>query len=77
MADWIAYSYSAAVAAGGIMGYVKKGSIVSGIMGLAFGSLAGFGAYQVSKDPSNYYLRLLKNKRFNSSGFTKICSIRK
>ena len=51
MADLIAYTYSAAVMAGGVMGYVRKGSIVSGIMGLAFGSLAGYGAYQVSQDP--------------------------
>merc|ERR1711997_1007357 len=58
MADLVAYAYAAAVTAGGVMGYVKKGSIVSGMMGLAFGSLAGYGAYQTSKDPSNYYLSL-------------------
>ncbi len=58
MADIVSYAYAAAVAAGGLMGYVKKGSVVSGLMGLAFGSLAGFGAYQTSKDPSNYYLSL-------------------
>ncbi len=61
MADWIAYSYAAAVTAGGVMGYVKKGSIMSGVMGLTFGSLAGYGAYQTSEDPSKYYLRLLKS----------------
>ena len=59
MADWIAYSYAAAVTAGGVMGYVKKGSIMSGIMGLTFGSLAGYGDYQTSEDPAKYYLRLL------------------
>jgi len=58
MADWIAYSYAAAVTAGGVMGYVKKGSIMSGIMGLTFGSLAGYGAYQTSEDPAKYYLSL-------------------
>ena len=61
MADWIAYSYAAAVTAGGVMGYVKKGSIMSGIMGLTFGSLAGYGAYQTSEDPAKYYLRLLES----------------
>ena len=25
-------------------------------MGLTFGALAGYGAYQTSKDPANYYL---------------------
>ena len=58
MADWVAYAYSAAVAAGGLMGYVKKGSVASGLMGLTFGALAGYGAYQTSKDPSNFYVSL-------------------
>ena len=62
MADWIAYSYAAAVTVGGVMGYFKKGSIyasiMSGIMALTFGSLAGYGAYQTSKDPAKYYLSL-------------------
>lgn len=45
MADWAAFAYSAAVAAGGLIGYVKKGSVASGLMGLSFGALAGFGAW--------------------------------
>ena len=71
MADWIAYSYAAAVTAGGVMGYVKKGSIMSGIMGLTFGSLAGYGAYQTSEDPAKYYLRLLESI-INRFGFIEI-----
>lgn len=58
MADWISYAYATAVAAGGIMGYVKKGSVMSGVMGLAFGGLAGFGAYQTSQNKNNFYLSL-------------------
>lgn len=58
MIDYLSYAYAAAVTAGGLMGYVKKGSIVSGAMGLVFGGLAGYGAYQTSKDPSNFYLSL-------------------
>ncbi len=76
MTDFLAFAYAAAVATGGIIGYVKKGSLMSGIMGLAFGSLAGFGAYQTSKDPNNYYLSLgvsgvltgVMGQRFLSSG---------
>lgn len=49
---------------------------MSGIMGFAFGSLAGFGAYQTSKDPANYYISLavsgvltgVMGQRFLSSG---------
>ena len=32
MTDYLAYTYAAAVAAGGVIGYVKKGSMMSGIM---------------------------------------------
>ena len=32
MADYLAYAYAIAVAAGGIAGYIKKGSLMSGIM---------------------------------------------
>ena len=31
MADWIAFSYAAAVTAGGVMGYFKKGSILNSV----------------------------------------------
>lgn len=76
MTDWAAFAYSAAVAAGGLIGYVKKGSVASGLMGLSFGALAGFGAWQSSKDPSNYYLSFgvsvlltgVMGQRFVSSG---------
>ena len=37
--DLVAYAYATAVAAGGIMGFVKKGSIVSGLMGVIAGGL--------------------------------------
>ena len=57
-ADLIAYAYAVTVAAGGIMGYVKKGSLMSGLAGLAFGGIAGFGAYQTSQNPNNYYVSL-------------------
>ncbi|XP_076280820.1 transmembrane protein 14C [Lasioglossum baleicum] len=51
--DIIAYSYAAAVAGGGILGYVKSASIPSLGAGLLFGGILGYGAYQVSGDPSN------------------------
>jgi uncharacterized membrane protein (UPF0136 family) len=39
--DYAAIAYAVVVTAGGVMGYVKKGSIVSGLMGLTFGGLLG------------------------------------
>jgi uncharacterized membrane protein (UPF0136 family) len=39
--DYAAIAYAVVVAAGGVMGFVKKGSIMSGLMGLAFGGLLG------------------------------------
>jgi len=56
--DYLSFGYAAAVAAGGVVGYVKAGSVPSLGAGLLFGTLLGFGAYQLSGDPNNYYLTL-------------------
>ncbi|XP_050733900.1 transmembrane protein 14C-like [Eriocheir sinensis] len=56
--DYLSFGYAAAVTVGGIVGYVKAGSIPSLGAGLLFGSLLGFGAYQLSENPNNYYLTL-------------------
>ncbi|XP_034825835.1 transmembrane protein 14C [Maniola hyperantus] len=56
--DILSFAYAATVAAGGIMGYAKAGSIPSLGAGLIFGSILGIGAYQLSQDPSNYTLML-------------------
>ncbi|XP_045582124.1 transmembrane protein 14C [Procambarus clarkii] len=56
--DYISYAYAAVVAVGGVVGYVKAGSVPSLGAGLLFGSLLGYGAYQMSANPANYYLTL-------------------
>lgn len=56
--DILGFAYAATVAAGGIMGYAKAGSIPSLGAGIIFGSILGVGAYQLSQDPSNYTLML-------------------
>ncbi|XP_070709216.1 transmembrane protein 14C isoform X1 [Pempheris klunzingeri] len=56
--DWVGYGYAALVASGGVMGYVKAGSVPSLAAGLLFGGLAGFGAYQTSNDPNNVWVSL-------------------
>ncbi|CAG9570724.1 unnamed protein product [Danaus chrysippus] len=56
--DILGFAYAATVAAGGIMGYAKAGSIPSLGAGIIFGSILGIGAYQLSQDPSNYSLML-------------------
>jgi len=56
--DLISVAFASTVALGGVMGYVKAKSTYSLIAGLAFGSILGFGAYQTSVNPRNYYLTL-------------------
>lgn len=73
--DWVGYGYAALVASGGVIGYVKAGSVPSLAAGLLFGSVAGFGAYQISNDPKNIWVSLatsgaltgIMGKRFYSS----------
>uniref|UniRef100_A0A3Q2ZSI8 Transmembrane protein 14C n=1 Tax=Kryptolebias marmoratus TaxID=37003 RepID=A0A3Q2ZSI8_KRYMA len=57
--DWVGFGYATLVASGGVVGYVKAGSVPSLVAGLAFGGLAGFGAYQVSNDPKNVWVSLV------------------
>ncbi|KAK7501214.1 hypothetical protein BaRGS_00007699 [Batillaria attramentaria] len=56
--DIISFAYAATIAAGGIIGYVKAGSVPSLAMGLACGTLMGIGAYQTTNDPKNITLSL-------------------
>ncbi|XP_071384762.1 transmembrane protein 14C-like [Centroberyx affinis] len=56
--DWIGLSYAALVSSGGIMGYVKAGSVTSLVAGLLFGLLAAIGAYLASQNPKNVWLSL-------------------
>lgn len=56
--DLVTYVYAATVGVGGLVGYFKAGSVPSLGAGLLFGSLLGYGAYQMSANPANYYLTL-------------------
>ncbi|XP_023145332.1 transmembrane protein 14A [Amphiprion ocellaris] len=57
--DWIGFSYAAAVAFGGFMGYKRKGSVMSLIAGLVFGGFSAYGACNVSNDPKDIKVSLL------------------
>merc|ERR1712142_708152 len=56
--DYFGVLYSAGLALGGVMGYAKTGSIISMAAGMTTGSLAGYGAYQMSVQPKNAGLSL-------------------
>ncbi|KAH3697006.1 transmembrane protein 14C-like [Dreissena polymorpha] len=56
--DIVGFSYAVAVAAGGIVGYVKSASLPSLAAGLTFGSLAALGAYQTTQNPADVKVSL-------------------
>ncbi|XP_048255688.1 transmembrane protein 14C-like isoform X2 [Haliotis rufescens] len=74
--DIISFAYAATIAAGGVLGYVKAGSMPSLAMGVACGAVMGVGAYQTTNDPKNVSLSLATSAlltgvmgyRFISSG---------
>ncbi|KFW92870.1 Transmembrane protein 14A, partial [Phalacrocorax carbo] len=56
--DWTGFAYAAMLAVGGVIGYVRKGSKTSLAAGLTFASMAGYGAYCVTRDPRNVKISL-------------------
>eukprot|EP00090_Calanus_glacialis_P010387 TRINITY_DN1876_c1_g1_i1.p2 TRINITY_DN1876_c1_g1~~TRINITY_DN1876_c1_g1_i1.p2 ORF type:complete len:101 (-),score=27.68 TRINITY_DN1876_c1_g1_i1:151-453(-) len=57
--DYLGYLYALLIAGGGIMGYIKAGSVMSLAMGMLFGTLAGLGAYRTSINSQQYVLGLV------------------
>ncbi|XP_008320264.1 transmembrane protein 14A [Cynoglossus semilaevis] len=74
--DWIGFTYAAAIALGGFMGYKRKGSVMSLVAGLVFGGLSAYGAFNISNDPKNIkvslfsagLLALVMGTRYKNSG---------
>lgn len=58
MTDYVSIAYALTVTAGGLLGYVRAGSIPSLAAGVVCGTLMGFGAYQTSQNPKNVGLSL-------------------
>ncbi|MEE6476635.1 hypothetical protein FKM82_011153 [Ascaphus truei] len=57
--DWIGFCYATLVAFGGVLGYTRKGSIVSLAAGLFFGLVAAYGAYCVTWNPRDVKISLI------------------
>ncbi|KAI8908960.1 transmembrane protein 14C-like protein [Gorgonomyces haynaldii] len=74
--DIFAYLYGLLVLFGGVMGYIRKDSVVSLVAGSVFGSLILYSARIVSKNPRNYQpmlgmsflLMTLSSWRFSVTG---------
>ncbi|OXB37150.1 hypothetical protein LQV05_003797 [Cryptococcus neoformans] len=48
--DYLGYAYASLLAIGGVMGGIRKGSVVSAVAGVGSGIAATYGANRVSKD---------------------------
>ncbi|XP_065537585.1 transmembrane protein 14A isoform X3 [Lathamus discolor] len=59
--DWIGFAYAALLAVGGVVAYTRKGSKISLAAGLTFGSVAGYGAYCITRDPRNVKISLFSS----------------
>ncbi|CAM4647354.1 unnamed protein product [Lepidochelys kempii] len=59
--DWIGFCYAAVVALGGVVGYTRKGSIVSLAAGLFFGLVSGYGAFCVTHDSRDVKISFYAN----------------
>ncbi|KAK1791430.1 hypothetical protein P4O66_013442 [Electrophorus voltai] len=74
--DWLGFAYAATIAFGGFVGYKKKGSSMSLIAGLFFGTISAYGAYRITNDPSDIWisfaaasaLAFVMGMRFKNSG---------
>ncbi|KAI9303080.1 transmembrane proteins 14C-domain-containing protein [Cunninghamella echinulata] len=58
MTDTVGYMYSLLVFSGGVIGYVKAGSVISLGASSVFGLASAYGASLVSRDPRNVGLSL-------------------
>ncbi|KAA0704502.1 Transmembrane protein 14C [Triplophysa tibetana] len=56
--DWFGYGYAVLITIGGIIGYVKAGSVMSLTAGLLFGIAAFVGAYQMSKNDKDIWVSM-------------------
>ncbi|CAO1369082.1 unnamed protein product [Diamesa tonsa] len=57
--DYLGYGFAAIVAAGGIFGFVKAGSVASLSAGLIFGALLAAGSFMNGRSPPKPLLQLV------------------
>ncbi|XP_043920042.1 transmembrane protein 14A-like [Protopterus annectens] len=73
--DWLGFVYAALLMVGGVIGYTRKGSLVSLLAGLGFGFGSAYGAYCVTCNPKDvkislfcaFILALVMGMRFKRS----------
>ncbi|KAL2083857.1 hypothetical protein ACEWY4_019375 [Coilia grayii] len=56
--ELLGYGYAVLVTSGGVIGYIKAGSIASLFAGLLFGVSAWIGAYRLSQNSENFWVLL-------------------
>jgi uncharacterized membrane protein (UPF0136 family) len=78
MADYLSLAYGTVVFLGGVLGYVKAGSVMSLGSGIMFGSLLLYGVYRTTTNPRDTLFllgkltNLINNDEISHTSFIRI-----
>ncbi|ORY02432.1 transmembrane protein 14c [Basidiobolus meristosporus CBS 931.73] len=87
--DFAGYAYAMVVIVGGLIGFIKAGSVASLISGVTFGGVMAYAATRVSQNPQDVYLALVtsgallalmgfrfsKSQKFMPAGLVTVLSL--
>ncbi|KAK9703750.1 hypothetical protein K7432_010571 [Basidiobolus ranarum] len=87
--DFAGYAYAIVIIVGGLIGFIKAGSVASLLSGVTFGGVMAYSATRVSENPQDVYWALItsvslltlmgyrfsQSKKFMPAGLVSILSL--